>query len=207
MDKVLVLAAHADDGEFGAGGTIARFIEEKKEVYYAVFSICEDSVPKHLPRDILIREAKSASKVLGILPERLKLFRFKVREFPSFRQKILDEMIELRNDIKPDMILLPSINDLHQDHRVVALEGIRAFKELKILSYEIPWNNLSFNVTCAIHLEEKHINKKIRALSCYKSQYRRRYAKAEYFMSLAKSRGIQVGAKYAEVFEVLRWAL
>jgi len=33
MDRVLILAPHTDDGEFGCGGSVARFIGEGKEVY------------------------------------------------------------------------------------------------------------------------------------------------------------------------------
>ena len=53
IDRVLVLAPHTDDGEFGCGGTIAKFIEEKTEVYYVAFSTAEKSVPKELPKNIL----------------------------------------------------------------------------------------------------------------------------------------------------------
>ena len=51
--NVIVLAPHTDDGEFGCGGTIAKLIGEGKNVYYVAFSTAEDSVPKHLPKDIL----------------------------------------------------------------------------------------------------------------------------------------------------------
>ncbi|MDY7036483.1 MAG: hypothetical protein SV375_10045 [Thermodesulfobacteriota bacterium] len=44
-EKILVLAPHTDDGEFGCGGSIAKFIEQRAEVYYAAFSLCEESIP------------------------------------------------------------------------------------------------------------------------------------------------------------------
>ena len=44
-NRVLVLSPHTDDGELGAGGTIARFLDEGKDVYYIAFSGCETSVP------------------------------------------------------------------------------------------------------------------------------------------------------------------
>ena len=44
FDRVLTLSPHTDDGELGCGGTIARFIDEGKEVYYIVVSTCEKSV-------------------------------------------------------------------------------------------------------------------------------------------------------------------
>lgn len=45
--RVLVLAPHTDDGEFGCGGTITKLINEGHEVYYAAFSACQQSVLPH----------------------------------------------------------------------------------------------------------------------------------------------------------------
>ena len=88
------------------------------------------------------------------------------------------------------------------------MEGLRAFKlSASILGYEMPWNNLSFNTTCFICLSEENLKRKIAALSCYKSQTDRFYATGEFIRSLAITRGTQVGAKYAETFEVLRWII
>ena len=69
--KILVLAPHTDDGEFGCGGTVAKLIEEGHDVYYAAFSACQQSVLPQFPADILITEVKAATKVLGIKPENL----------------------------------------------------------------------------------------------------------------------------------------
>ena len=51
--NVLVLAPHTDDGELGAGGTIAKLIEGGAKVTYAAFSTAAESVPDGLPKDIL----------------------------------------------------------------------------------------------------------------------------------------------------------
>lgn len=205
--RVLVLAPHTDDGEFGCGGSIARFIEEKVEVFSASFSSCAQSVPSKFPADILVSEVKAANSVLGVKKENLFLFDYDVRTFNYKRQEILDEMIRLRNDIKPDLVFMPSVNDVHQDHHTIALEGVRAFKFSSIFSYEIPWNNLTFNTSAFIHLEEQHLRKKVEALSKYKSQAHRNYASEEFIRSLALARGIQIGTRYAETFDVVRWVI
>lgn len=84
--RILVLAPHTDDGEFGCGGSIARFIEEKKEVFYVAFSAAEKSVPANFPKDILRKEVKEATAELGIKKSNLMLFKYEVRNFPSFFQ-------------------------------------------------------------------------------------------------------------------------
>jgi N-acetylglucosamine malate deacetylase 1 len=202
--KILVLAPHTDDAEFGCGGSIAKFIENNNEVFCATFSACEQSVLPQFPSDILITEVKNASKVMGIKEENLILFDFQVRTFNYKRQEILEEIIKLKKEINPDIVLLPSVKDIHQDHATIANEGIRAFKFSTILSYEMPWNNFDFNSCCFILLSEQNLQTKINAVKCYGSQAHRPYANENFIRSLATVRGTQIGQPYAETFEVLR---
>ena len=203
--KILILAPHTDDGEFCCGGTITKLIEAGAEVYYAAFSACEHSVLSEFPRDILITEVKAATKILGIKPENLILFKYDVRTFNYHRQAILDDIIRLRQSINPDLVFIPSLADIHQDHATIANEAVRAFKFTSILCYELPWNNFNFTTTCFIHLTENHISTKIEALKAYQSQAMRPYANEEFIRSLARTRGVQINTRYAEVFEVVRW--
>lgn len=207
LNKILILAPHTDDGEFGCGGSVTRFIDEGKEVYYVAFSTAEESVPDPWPKDILKAEVKEATNRLGILPDNLIIFRYKVRELSYHRQEILEELVRIKKDIRPDLVFLPSSNDLHQDHSTVSVEGIRAFKDTAILGYEIPWNNIEFHTEAFISLSEENINRKVFALDAYNSQKGRSYANEEFVRSLARMRGVQIGIRYAEAFEVIRWVI
>ena len=180
-------------------------IEEGCEVHYAAFSACEQSVLPHLPKDILITEVKLATKILGIKPENLTLLKYDVRTFNYHRQAILDDVLKLARAIEPDLVFVPSLQDIHQDHATIANEAVRAFKFTSILSYEMPWNNLNFSTTCFVHLTEQQIETKAKALSAYQSQAHRPYANEEFIRSLARTRGVQINTRYAEVFEVIRW--
>jgi LmbE family N-acetylglucosaminyl deacetylase len=204
---VLVLAPHTDDGEFGCGGTMARLIESGAEVTYAAFSTAAKSVPPDFPRDILAREVREATAVLGIDEAHLRIYDFAVRTFPTVRQEILEEMILLQQELDPDCVFMPALIDLHQDHKTVAEEGLRAFKRTTVMAYEIPWNNLNFSHQAYVRLEERHVEKKVQALACYKSQQHRNYTREDYIRNVALTRGIDVGCDYAEVFEVYRWIL
>lgn len=205
--KVLVLAPHTDDGEFGCGGTIAKLIDEGHDVYYAAFSACQQSVLPQFPSDILITEVKEATRILGVKPENLILFDYDVRTFGYHRQEILDDLIKLRSDINPDLVFIPALNDVHQDHHTIAEEGLRAFKFKSILSYELPWNNFSFSTSCFIHLDEKYIQTKVAALKAYQSQAHRPYSDEDFIRSVARTRGVQIGTRYAEAFEMVRWII
>jgi len=207
INKILILAPHTDDGEFGCGGSVVRFIREGKQVYYAAFSTAEESVPDPWPKDILKTEVREATGRLGIPAENLMIFNFKVRELSYYRQEVLEELVKIKKEICPDLVFLPSSNDVHQDHSTVSIEGVRAFKNTSILGYEIPWNNIEFKTEAFIILSEEDINKKIYALDAYNSQKGRNYANEEFIRSLARTRGVQIGSRYAETFEVIRWVM
>lgn len=207
MNKILVLAPHTDDGEFGCGGSISRYADEGKIIYYVAFSTAEESVPEPWPKDILKTEVKEATKRLGISPDNLFIYNFKVRELSYHRQDILEELVKIKNLISPDLVFIPSPKDLHQDHSTVSIEGIRAFKNTTILGYEMPWNNITFQAEAFILLSEKNVKQKVYALDAYKSQKGRNYANEEYIRSLARMRGVQIGGGYAEAFEVVRWVM
>jgi len=202
--RVLVLAPHTDDGEFGCGGTIARLLEAGTEVRYVAFSIATKSLPAGFPPDTLAREVREATSVMGIAPEALTVHDFDVRSFPERRQDILELLIAVWEKWRPDAVLMPSLRDIHQDHQVVAAEGLRAFKRTTVLGYEIPWNNLEFDYQAYVALEERHVQRKVDALACYESQQHRNYANPEYIWNLARTRGINVSRDYAEAFEVYR---
>jgi N-acetylglucosamine malate deacetylase 1 len=203
--KILVLAPHTDDGELGCGGSIARFIEEGNEVICVAFSIAEDSVPEGFAKDTLAVEFNKAMLTLGLKQENIIFHRYKVRHFPEFRQDILQNLIDLRKEHQPDVVFVPSLNDIHQDHQVIANEGLRAFKKISILGYEMPWNNIVFETRCFIKLEKKHIQKKMDALACYNSQKHRGYLNNDFILGLARTRGTQFENEYAEAFEIIRW--
>ncbi|MDD5650602.1 MAG: PIG-L family deacetylase [Candidatus Nanoarchaeia archaeon] len=205
--RILVLSPHTDDGELGCGATIYKLLQEGHEVFYAVFSICERSLSPEFPKDTLKKELMQALSVLGVKESNLNLFDYKVREFDTHRQDILEDLIKLRDKIKPDIVLVPSSTDVHQDHTVVYNEAIRAFKFVSILGYELPWNTITFTTNCIIKLNEEAVNAKIEALKKYKSQNYRKYFNESFLRSLFYVRGTQINAEYAEAFEVIRWVI
>lgn len=202
--KILILAPHPDDGELGCGGAIARFCQEKREVHYAAFSPCRKSLPAGSPEDLLEKECKLAVQQLGLHPAKLLFYDFEVREFPAKRQDILEELVSLNKYIQPDLVIVPGSTDIHQDHQVIHQEALRAFKKSSILGYELPWNQHQFNSNFFIRLNPEHIERKIKALGCYESQGHRDYMQDDFIRSLARVRGVQCNAAFAEAFEVAR---
>ena len=205
--KILVLAPHTDDGELGSGGTIAKMLREGHEVYYVAFSTADDSVPSGFPKDQLEIEVTKATNILGIPADHLIVYKYTVRKLNYVRQEVLEELIKLRDAITPDLVILPGSRDIHQDHQTVYQEGIRAFKFCSILGYELIWNNLGFETGCFIEIQEEDLQQKTRALDAYETQRGKNYMNSEFIRSLAVVRGTQIGVRYAEAFEVVRWII
>jgi N-acetylglucosamine malate deacetylase 1 len=204
--NILILSPHTDDGECGCGGSIAKYTENNN-VYYASFSFARESIPDNFHKNSTQIEMLNAVNTLGISNEHIFNFDYKVRNFPAFRQEILEDMIKLNKLCNPDLVFLPSTYDTHQDHNVICNEGFRAFKKTSILGYEIIWNNLDFKATTYIILTPEHVEKKISALSCYNSQKIRFPDGAEFMKTIARVRGSQIRTEYAECFETIRWII
>ena len=204
FDTVLVLAPHTDDGELGCGGTIHKLLSHRKRVIYVAFSTCEESVPEGFPKDVLSKEVREATKTLGILESDLVILNYQVRYFTRDRQAILEDMVRLNKEYKPDLVFCPSGFDVHQDHGTIHQEAKRAFKNITIFGYEFIWNNYQFATQCFVELEEDDIRKKVAAMECYTSQSKRLYAKDKLIRSAANYRGLQVQVEFAEAFEAIR---
>lgn len=207
ISRVLVLGPHTDDGEFGCGATIARFVEQGADVHYAMFSLCRQSVPEGYPEEVLRDEATEACEELGLGEDALVFFDYPVREFPAHRQEILENLVDMRDRLDPDLVIMPCGDDTHQDHETVHQEGWRAFKYRRVLGYEVPWNSRQFANDCFVTVTRDHIDKKMAALGRYESQRFRHYADEGFIRGLARMRGVQTRAEFAEAFELLRWSL
>lgn len=206
--SILVLSPHTDDAELGCGATISRLVREGNKVRVAVFSMCKESLPKGLLPDTLKTECIESLMSLGVLEEDILFYDYQVRVFNYSRQSILDEMIVLKKRLEPKLVFIPSVDDYHQDHKTIADEAVRCFKNnCSVLSYELIWNNTSFKNQIYYDLLEQDVLNKITALSKYETQKNRIYFQNNFIQSLATVRGAQNGVRYAEVFEVIRYKI
>ncbi|KKL89339.1 hypothetical protein LCGC14_1915710 [marine sediment metagenome] len=194
QNPVLVISPHTDDAELGCGGTIARLIEDGGNVQIVAFSAGHE--PERLAAEYL--------RAGAIMRTPTRLYNIPVRHFGEARQTILDHLVCLRETLCPGTVFVPSAADLHQDHRVVHDEALRAFKQVTMWGYELPWNHVRFSAQGFVKLKPRHVARKQEALSCYESQQDRAYFSPSFTESLARVRGLQVGEEFAEAFEVIR---
>lgn len=204
--NVLILSPHTDDAELGCGGTISKLIEDGNVVHVAIFSICDDSLPSGFSPGTLKKESTNSLNLLGV--KNIIYFDYKVRIFNYHRQQILEDLVNLKKELSPELVFIPSLDDYHQDHKTIAEEGVRCFKNnCSILAYELIWNNTGFKNQLYYTLDENHVNAKIQALDFYETQKGRPYLSREFIKSLATVRGTQNGVKYAEAYEVIRYKI
>ena len=202
--KILIICAHTDD-ECGCAGTIARIIDEEgnEKISYVAFSdIAKPLTEQGYQPDTARIECAEAMRRFGI--KHHKILDYENRIFPTNRQNILDDMIKIKNYLEPEVVFIPASTDIHQDHQVIYNEGLRAFKHSIIMGYELPQNIIAAKNTAFIQLKKKHIEQKIYALSAYQSQAFRVFATPDFIWGLAKLRGAQCNAEYAEAFELIR---
>ncbi len=129
---VLIFAAHADDTEFFAGGTVARFVAEGREVY-EVITTNNERGSFELDRSTLVaqsrdREAREAARVLG----KKELF---FLEYPDGFladtpvNELREKFMRLIRRLKPATIMTfdPwAAFEPHPDHRMVATAAMEA---------------------------------------------------------------------------------
>ena len=193
MNKILIISPHPDDGILGAGGTIAKFIEKDTEIKYLILSWAEQGFNKE--------EIKNALQVLGIKESHILMLNYQVRNFPYFASAIRQELINLRESFKPNLIFCHNSFDFHQDHQIVNQEALRAFREENLMGYILPWNLKECRFNSFISFEKKHLDKKLAALKKLNSQQFRFYYNPDRITAWAISAGLFRRKEYAEMFE------
>jgi LmbE family N-acetylglucosaminyl deacetylase len=118
--------------------------------------------------------------------------------------------------INPEIILIPSANDIHDDHKIIfkaAKVSMRPNKKSnlkKILSYEVlsetEWNENGkiFNPNYFVVLNKVDIKNKVKAFLKYKSQVKKfpHPRSKDAIINLSRVRGSQVFAEFAEAYRI-----
>lgn len=199
LKRMLFVGPHPDDVEIGCGGVISKYCQSTDMLYLILSPCLEDPRNKNI-----INEAKNAVSHLGLSDDKMIVKNLSRRTFHEQRRGIREILISVRNEYRPDIVLCPSINDIHQDHSVTAEETLRLFRNDGVLGYENPRSSIQFHPTLYVQLDGKNLENKIKGMMCYKSQFDKYYFKPRIIRSFALMRGSQIGVDYAEAFEVLR---
>lgn len=201
---VVALAAHPDDLEIGCGGTLLRlagaFRDLTVDVVIATGEPARIAEAHHAAA--LFLPGCTVTLHCGALPDgRLPAAWSGVKE-------LLEATAARRS---PDLILGPRRTDLHQDHRTLAELVHTVWRDHLVLGYEIPkWDGDLDRPWLYVPLSETVMEAKVRLLhEAYPSQAGRDWFDTEVFRGLARLRGMECRARYAEAFTtdkaVLTW--
>ncbi len=222
MNKILVVAPHADDEILGCGGTIAKHIRNGDDVYIVIMTNASKGAPELFSQedvDIIRNEAKEAHKLLGV--KNTFFFDFPAPRLEQFPQYLLaKELSSLIQQLDADMLYIPHKGDLHMDHGAIynaCLVAARPFSGQtikKILAYETlsetewghPTVDSVFIPTLFNVLTESDFEAKKQSMLCFNSQLKPfpHTRSIEAIHHLASLRGAYVGSLYAESFMLIR---
>lgn len=198
--KIFFIGAHLDDIELGAGATLYRINRYSGNQVVCVTLSSEN--PRH-PE--LKNEHFRSMEILGIKEEQIILGDFPIRNFSSHRQSILEFLRDIHEKYRPSIIFTHSRKDIHQDHVITLAETLRAFRDATILGFEILRSSWGFHPNLVFEIDEISLNKKLDALSMYKSYQHRYYFNPSVIKSQASYHGNLFMKDLGEGFEVLRF--
>jgi len=222
IDRVMVITAHPDDSEFGAGGTVARFVKDGREVAYCIVTngnkgSSDRAMTAERLATLRAEEQRNAARVLGV--ERVSFLGYPDGEVEDTRDLRRDVSREIRR-FRPDLVICQNPNRTynlgasHRDHRTVGgvvLDCVyplardhMAFPELlpefephKVREvYVMQWNepHVVNDITDVMDL-------KLKALACHASQFKDFPAVEARVRQRSKELGAARGYAYAEAFD------
>lgn len=223
MEKILIIAAHPDDEILGCGGVISKYISEGSAVKIVVLgegSTCrfEDINGEQARLAVLERNSNAVLALQSLEVDDVEFVNLPCGRFDQVPilniNKILERVIK---DFKPDTVFTHSEHDSNNDHRIVFRSTIMATRPCgdhivkKLLSYEVPssseWSYVeTFRPNYFVSLADNEIDKKWLALEYYKDEMRQYpFPRSRTgIKNLARQRGMQSGAPFAEAFVLIR---
>jgi LmbE family N-acetylglucosaminyl deacetylase len=206
-ENVLVVCAHQDDETFGVGGTIAKYIEEGKNIAVIVFSYGEMShvwLQKRYSVSMRKKEHQEAKKVLGYKTS--IVLGIEEGKFEEEKLRVKDEIKRVMKRMKPTKIFTHNINDPHPDHKAVNRIVMDVCHDLdykgELYMFDV-WNVLDFRrITYPMMYVDisSTFKKKLDALACFRSQWSSMVSLLWNVYSNAIIHGITNRTRFAERF-------
>ena len=197
--NVLFLGAHPDDIELGCGALLSNIAAKAK---ISCVTLSDNQTNPKLGE--LVEEHYRSMAILGLAREAVLLGNFETRYFPRDRQEILEYLYEINTQQKPDLVFVHTPADIHQDHRVVTEEALRAFRGVSLLGFDVLRSSYGFFPEFLIEVDETDVERKLKALAEYKSYAGKYYFDPEVIRATLIRHGALAERSLAEGFDILR---
>ena len=110
--KLIIIAPHPDDEVLGVGGTLLKKKMEGFETYCIYLTSLKKTKKTIKQKKIQIEELKNSNKVL--LLDKAFHLNFQPTTLDKIdRKKIIEKISKIFNQIKPEEVYLPFLNDIH----------------------------------------------------------------------------------------------
>jgi LmbE family N-acetylglucosaminyl deacetylase len=199
---VLALGAHPDDIEIGCGGTLLQLARRWPQLPVTVV-VMTGTALRH-------QEARAACELfLTGCEVDLHTLDLTDGRLPSQWDRAKQALEAIASTTSADLVLAPRPDDAHQDHRTVAGLVPTVWRDHLVLGYEIPkYDGDVGRPSVYVPLTEDVAQEKVRMLTkAFPSQTARDWWDAETFLGLARLRGMECRARYAEAFTVTKATL
>ncbi|MGO8889876.1 MAG: PIG-L deacetylase family protein [Streptosporangiaceae bacterium] len=191
--SVLAIGAHPDDIEIGAGGLLLQLAESEPRVRYVVLT---GTAERH-------EEARNAAhSFMPAADLTIGLFDLPEGRLPAAWGSVKEILEGVARSCSPDLIIAPSSGDAHQDHRTIGELVPTVFRDQLYLAYEIPkWDGDMSRPSMYVPLSASTAHRKVELLhKCFPSQRNHDWWDDEVFLGIARLRGVECRARYAEAF-------
>jgi LmbE family N-acetylglucosaminyl deacetylase len=193
--SLLVIGAHPDDIEIGAGGTLLTLAESQPglQVRYVVLTGTAD-------RQFEARNAANA--FLPAADVVIEMHDLPEGRLPAVWGRVKEILEDVARSCSPDIVMAPGRDDAHQDHRTIGEIVATVFRDHLYLAYEIPkWDGDLGRRWMYFPLSDDVARRKVELLhKVFPSQRTRDWWDDEVFLGLARLRGMECRAPYAEAF-------
>jgi len=198
-EKILFLGAHPDDIELGCGALLAHVAQNTEVRCITLSDNQKNPQLKNIPE-----EHFQSMKILGLSKDSVVLDQFETRNFPRDRQQILEYLYSVNHEYAPDIVFVHTKADIHQDHKIVTEEALRAFRGVTILGFDVFRSSYGFFPHFLIEVDEKDVELKIKALAQYETYADRYYFSPEVIRATMVRHGALAERPFAEGFDILR---
>jgi LmbE family N-acetylglucosaminyl deacetylase len=200
--SVLAIGAHPDDIEIAAGGTMLTLA--RRHPGLTVRYVLLTGTPERQMEARVAAQAFTQGADLS-----LELHDLPDGRLPAVYGQVKEVLEGVARQFKPHVILAPSPRDAHQDHRTVGELVPTAFRDQVVLSYEIPkWDGDLGQPNTYVPLTSQIARSKVELLDkSFPSQTGRDWWGEDTFLGLARLRGMECRARYAEAFTCTKLVL
>jgi LmbE family N-acetylglucosaminyl deacetylase len=198
--KIVCLAAHPDDVEIAAGGTLLAFAERGAVVGHW---LTLTGSPE--------RRTEAEAAVEAFLPgSRSSFHAFPDGRLPAYWNEVKDVLHGFAAPLPDaDVVFAPRMDDAHQDHRLLGTMAPTVWRDALVLHYEIPkWDGDLGRSNCYVPISDQLGQRKVSLLNKhYPSQRSRDWWDDETFLALMRIRGMECRSRYAEAFQTSKAVL